>query len=84
MNAATRSQVVADDDDQAALLCPARSNAVLRPEEVSSEVLRPLLQAASQAMGGPITRAVVTVPAYFDNAQRCVSSHYFELCCPSA
>ena len=46
---------------------------MLRPEEVSCEVLRPLLLAASQALGKPITRAVVTVPAYFDDAQRCVA-----------
>ena len=64
--------MVRGDDGLAALLCPARGNAVLRPEEVSSEVLRPLLLAASQALGQPVTRAVVTVPAYFGDAQRCV------------
>jgi molecular chaperone DnaK (HSP70) len=35
-------------------------------------VLRPLLAAASSALGETVVRAVVTVPAYFDQAQRCV------------
>lgn len=42
----------------------------LSPEEVSAEVLRRLRRIASEALGQDITRAVVTVPAYFDDAQR--------------
>ncbi len=40
------------------------------PVEVSSEVLRVLKQRAESAMGGELTGAVITVPAYFDDAQR--------------
>lgn len=42
----------------------------LSPEEISAEVLRALKARAESALGHPISRAVVTVPAYFDDAQR--------------
>ncbi|MGE0481037.1 MAG: Fe-S protein assembly chaperone HscA [Phycisphaerae bacterium] len=40
------------------------------PEELSALVLRELRERAEQAFGRPVTRAVITVPAYFDDAQR--------------
>jgi molecular chaperone HscA len=40
------------------------------PVEVSSEVLKVLKQRAESALGGELTGAVITVPAYFDDAQR--------------
>lgn len=40
------------------------------PVEVSAEILRTLAQRAEQALGGPLNGAVITVPAYFDDAQR--------------
>ena len=43
---------------------------VVSPVEVSAEVLRELKQRAERALGGPIEGAVITVPAYFDDAQR--------------
>jgi len=42
----------------------------LSPEEVSALVLERLKQTAEQAIGQTITEAVVTVPAWFDDAQR--------------
>jgi molecular chaperone DnaK (HSP70) len=45
-------------------------HAVLSPEEVSARVLGALRAIAETALGQPISRAVVTVPAYFDDAQR--------------
>jgi len=42
----------------------------VRPEEVSAEILRTLVQAARDELGVPVTQAVITVPAYFDDAQR--------------
>ncbi len=41
-----------------------------RPEELSSLVLRSLLADAEAALGEKITEAVISVPAYFSDAQR--------------
>jgi molecular chaperone HscA len=43
---------------------------VKSPVEVSAEILRVLRQRAEQALGGELVGAVITVPAYFDDAQR--------------
>ncbi|HNX93314.1 MAG TPA: molecular chaperone DnaK [Syntrophomonas sp.] len=40
------------------------------PEEISAMVLRKLVDDASQYLGETITDAVITVPAYFNDAQR--------------
>ena len=40
------------------------------PVEVSAEILRVLRQRAEASLGGEISGAVITVPAYFDDAQR--------------
>ena len=40
------------------------------PVEVSAEILRKLRELAEQSLGGELTGAVITVPAYFDDAQR--------------
>jgi len=45
-------------------------NKVMTPPEVSAHVLRKLKLDAENALGGPVTQAVVTVPAYFNDAQR--------------
>lgn len=38
--------------------------------EVSAEILRVLKQRAEETLGGDLTGVVITVPAYFDDAQR--------------
>lgn len=43
---------------------------VFSPQEVSAHILRALKEQASDALGIQVTRAVITVPAYFDDAQR--------------
>ena len=43
---------------------------VKSPVEISAEILQPLRQRAEASLGGPLTGAVITVPAYFDDAQR--------------
>ncbi len=40
------------------------------PVEVSAEILRALKQRAEQTLGGELSGVVITVPAYFDDAQR--------------
>lgn len=46
------------------------SAGVKSPVEVSGEILRALSERAQERLGGDITGAVITVPAYFDDAQR--------------
>ena len=43
---------------------------VKSPVEISSEILKVLKSRAEHSMGGPLAGAVITVPAYFDEAQR--------------
>ncbi len=40
------------------------------PVEVSADILKALRQRAEQTLGGELVGAVITVPAYFDEAQR--------------
>ncbi len=40
------------------------------PEEISAFVLMELKQFAEEALGEDVTEAIITVPAYFDDAQR--------------
>jgi molecular chaperone HscA len=40
------------------------------PVEVSAEILKELKTRAEQTLGGELTGVVITVPAYFDDAQR--------------
>jgi len=43
---------------------------VKSPVEVSAEILKVLRARAEASLGGPLAGAVITVPAYFDDAQR--------------
>ena len=43
---------------------------ILSPVEVSAEILKVLKARAEEVLDGPLYGAVVTVPAYFDDAQR--------------
>src|ERR1700722_19696090 len=40
------------------------------PPEISALILRQLKRNAERFFGGPVTKAVITVPAYFNDAQR--------------
>jgi molecular chaperone DnaK len=57
-----------------------RSRGVNRaPEEISAEVLKKLRADAERAFGESVTRAVITVPAYFNDAQRNATKRAGEL-----
>lgn len=45
-------------------------DAVLSPEQISARILAKLKADAQAALERPVTRAVITVPAYFNDAQR--------------
>jgi molecular chaperone DnaK len=49
------------------------------PEEISAEILRELKRIAEWRMGTTITKAVITVPAYFHDAQRAATKRAGEL-----
>nr|YP_009564778.1 heat shock protein 70 chaperone [Gelidium coulteri]YP_009565178.1 heat shock protein 70 chaperone [Gelidium sinicola]QBA96129.1 heat shock protein 70 chaperone [Gelidium coulteri]QBA96529.1 heat shock protein 70 chaperone [Gelidium sinicola] len=51
------------------LACPALAKD-FAPEEISAQVLRKLVEDASTYLGQPVTQAVITVPAYFNDSQR--------------
>ncbi|MBU6409762.1 MAG: Hsp70 family protein [Verrucomicrobia bacterium] len=51
----------------------------LPPEEISAEVLKKLRRDAEIYFGEPVTRAVITVPAYFNDAQRAATKRAGEL-----
>jgi molecular chaperone DnaK len=55
--------------DEVRVHLPAIDNEIT-PEEVSAHVLRKMKEDAEKYLGEPITQAVITVPAYFNDAQR--------------
>ncbi len=62
-------KVVADEKGDAAFDVP-NAGRLVRPEEVGAHVLRKLKEAAEEYLGEKITKAVITVPAYFNERQR--------------
>lgn len=46
-----------------------------RPEELSAFVLRRLKEDAQQFLGEPVTEAVISVPAYFNDDKRCATKN---------
>src|SRR6187200_1625944 len=60
-------QIVEHDNGDAWVLVQDKK---LSPPEISSMVLTAMREVAETYLGEPVTEAVVTVPAYFDDAQR--------------
>ena len=55
---------------QAEVVCIRIGDREVTPPEVSAHVLRALKQRAEAHFGAPVEQAVITVPAYFNDAQR--------------
>ena len=58
-----------DQNDNIKIKCPAL-NKDFSPEEISAQVLRKLINDATEYLGQEVTQAVITVPAYFNDSQR--------------
>jgi len=61
---------LADDLAAGEVLRIKLGNKTYTPPEVSAFILRQLKRNAERYFGGPVTKAVITVPAYFNDAQR--------------
>ncbi|MBW2373549.1 MAG: molecular chaperone DnaK [Deltaproteobacteria bacterium] len=60
-------QVVSGDEGMAAIQIDDKT---FRPPEISAMILQKLKKAAEDYLGQPVGAAVITVPAYFNDAQR--------------
>lgn len=58
-----------DDIGNIKIKCP-RLQKDFAPEEISAMVLRKLTEEATRYLGEPVSGAVITVPAYFNDSQR--------------
>jgi Fe-S protein assembly chaperone HscA len=57
-------------DDSESIIRVLLGEKTFTPPEISAFILRQLKQDAEAALGQPVTKAVITVPAYFNDAQR--------------
>lgn len=71
-------KVVADSRGDAAVEVPALEK-TLRPEEISAMVLQKLKADAEAYLGEPVSQAVITVPAYFNDSQRTATKNAGEI-----
>jgi len=62
-------KVVRGRNDRVEVFIPAE-NKNYTPEQISAEILRYLKKSAESYLGEPVRKAVITVPAYFNDAQR--------------
>ena len=63
-------RIVADSGASESVIQLRLGNRTFTPPEISAAVLRQLKDNAEAALGAPVTQVVITVPAYFDDAQR--------------
>jgi molecular chaperone DnaK len=62
-------QITKDSNDNVKIKCPALGKE-FSPEEISAQVLRKLINDASDYLKQDVKQAVITVPAYFNDSQR--------------
>jgi molecular chaperone HscA len=66
----TRHVLAESDDSERLVRFDLGGGRSVTPVEVSADILRMLKASAEADLGGPVDAAVITVPAYFDDAQR--------------
>ncbi|MFN7368191.1 MAG: molecular chaperone DnaK, partial [Armatimonadota bacterium] len=71
-------KVVADSKGMAAVHIPAVDKQ-FTPEEISAMILQKLKADAEAYLGEPVTKAVITVPAYFNDSQRTATKNAGEI-----
>lgn len=62
-------KITKDSNENVKVKCPALSKD-FSPEEISAQVLRKLINDATNYLSQEVTQAVITVPAYFNDSQR--------------
>jgi molecular chaperone DnaK len=62
-------KITKDSNDNVKIKCPALGKE-FSPEEISAQVLRKLINDASDYLKQDVKQAVITVPAYFNDSQR--------------
>lgn len=62
-------KVIKGNDGNIKIYCPILKKE-FSPEEISATVLKKLVSDASNYLNMPVTKAVITVPAYFNDSQR--------------
>merc|ERR1712003_139491 len=62
-------KITNDSNDNIKIKCPALGKE-FSPEEMGAQVLRKLINDASEYLKQEVTQAVITVPAYFNDSQR--------------
>ena len=62
-------KVIKDNNGNIKIKCSSL-NKDFSPEEVSAQVIRKLITDAQEYLGQDVTKAVITVPAYFNDSQR--------------
>nr|YP_009497244.1 heat shock protein 70 [Discostella pseudostelligera]AWT39957.1 heat shock protein 70 [Discostella pseudostelligera] len=62
-------QVVKDNNGNIKIKCSSL-NKDFSPEEISAQIIRKLITDAKEYLGQDVTKAVITVPAYFNDSQR--------------
>jgi chaperone protein DnaK len=62
-------KVIKDDNGNIKIKCSSL-NKDFSPEEISAQVIRKLITDAKDYLGQDVTKAVITVPAYFNDSQR--------------
>lgn len=58
------------DDSAAGAVNFQTASGLVSPVQASGDILKALVQRATESLGGELTGAVITVPAYFDDGQR--------------